>query len=157
MRCQLCGNGTGLCSSDDDNGQSTECTSGLDIDACWYYQAVTVAGGQKETFRLCGHKLPEKCVSDTLPGVSATICNCDTDNCNKDHECDCSLITSTQGTTQDWDKTTWTTQATTKTTSSTTTQTTTKTTATSSSSTIGISALASLVSTTASLLISLSS
>ena len=114
-------------------------------------------GGQKETFRLCGHKLLEKCVSDTLPGVSATICNCDTDNCNKDHECDCSLITSTQGTTQDWDKTTWTTQATTKTTSSTTTQTTTKTTATSSSSTIGISALASLVSTTASLLISLSS
>ena len=114
-------------------------------------------GGQKETFRLCGHKLPEKCVSDTLPGVSATICNCDTDNCNKDHECDCSLITSTQATTQDWNKTSWTTQATTKTTSSTTTQTTTKTTATSSSSTIGISALASLVSTTASLLISLSS
>ena len=76
------------------------------------------AEGQEVTYRTCGAKLPDKCIYQDFNGVSVTVCNCDTDNCNKDHECDCSFSPTTQATTQDWDKTTWTTQATTKTTSS---------------------------------------
>ena len=33
----MCGGGTGLCSSDGDNGESMECTE--DLDSCYYYIA----------------------------------------------------------------------------------------------------------------------
>ena len=74
--------------------------------------------GQEVTYRACGSKLQDKCFSqDFEGGVSAIICNCDTDNCNKDNGCDCSSSPTTQATTTE-----------------------------SSSSSIGISALALLVS-----------
>ena len=75
------------------------------------------AGGQENTYRLCGTKLPDKCYSQDIAGVSATVCSCDTENCNKDNGCDCSSSPTTQATTTE-----------------------------SSSSSIGISALALLVS-----------
>ena len=49
--------------------------------------------GQKETFRMCGVELPEECVTQDYAGGSVTVCNCDTDNCNKDNQCDCSSST----------------------------------------------------------------
>merc|ERR1739836_354766 len=42
--------------------------------------------------RECGASLPDKCwKGENMNGLGpSTICNCDTDNCNKDHQCDCS-------------------------------------------------------------------
>ena len=80
----------------------------------------SVINGEEGTFRACGYKLPETCSIQEIEGTTVTVCNCDTDNCNKDHQCDCSSNPTTQGPT---------------------TQTT-----RSSSITIGISALALLVS-----------
>ena len=38
LKCQVCGDdGSGVCSSDDDNGESMECAEGLDV--CYYYLA----------------------------------------------------------------------------------------------------------------------
>ena len=38
LKCQVCGNdGSGVCSSDADNGESMECPEGLDV--CYYYFA----------------------------------------------------------------------------------------------------------------------
>ena len=54
---------------------------------------LTDVEGQKETFRMCGVELPEKCVTQDYAGGSVTVCNCDTDNCNKDNQCDCSSST----------------------------------------------------------------
>ena len=64
--------------------------------------------------RKCGTKSKKRCVEY---GDKLEICICDTDNCNKDNQCDCSSTPTTQATTT-----------------------------TSSSSTNGISALAMLIS-----------
>ena len=34
LKCQVCGGGSGVCSSDADNGESEDCMTGLN--ACWY-------------------------------------------------------------------------------------------------------------------------
>ena len=87
-----------------------------------YFNIFSVIDGKEGTIRACGYKLPETCsIQEIIEGTTVTVCNCDTDNCNKDHQCDCSSNPTTQGPT---------TQATT----------------TSSSTTIGISALTLLVS-----------
>ena len=89
------------------NLYSIDCPTGSN--ACQYYQAgkqfenrwytfaylgyFAEVGGQDLTYRLCGTKLAEKCVTQDNGGASVTICNCDTDNCNIDHDCDCSSST----------------------------------------------------------------
>ena len=42
---------------------------------------------------MCGTKLPETCSTQDFNGLILTVCNCDTDNCNKDTNCDCSTST----------------------------------------------------------------
>ena len=53
--------------------------------------------GVEGTIRMCGAKLPETCSTQDFDGVSLTVCNCQTDNCNKDNQCDCSSNPTTQG------------------------------------------------------------
>ena len=38
---------------------------------------------------MCGAKLPETCSDKDFDGVTLTVCNCQTDNCNKDDGCTC--------------------------------------------------------------------
>ena len=83
----------------------------------YFLNIFAAVGGQEFTYRACGAKLPDKCISQDISGASVTVCNCDTENCNKDNGCDCSSSPTTQATTTE-----------------------------SSSSSIGISALALLVS-----------
>ena len=44
LKCQVCGGGTGICTNADDNGESKECSKGLD--ACYYLP------GGKEVFKI---------------------------------------------------------------------------------------------------------
>ena len=37
LKCQVCGGGTGVCTSDADNGESKECMT--PYNACYYYKA----------------------------------------------------------------------------------------------------------------------
>ena len=46
--------------------------------------------------RKCGTKRKKRCVGY---GDKLEICICDTDNCNKDNQCDCSSTPTTQATT----------------------------------------------------------
>ena len=57
----------------------------------------SVINGEEGTFRTCGYKLPETCSIQEIEGTTVTVCNCDTDNCNKDNQCDCSSNPTTQG------------------------------------------------------------
>ena len=45
--------------------------------------------GEEGTIRMCGAKLPETCSAQDFNGVTLTVCNCQTDNCNKDDGCTC--------------------------------------------------------------------
>ena len=150
LKCQVCNGTGGLCNSDSDNGQSKECPVGSN--ACYYG---TVEGDNKATSRFCGHQSSaEKCQTF----VEGYICNCDTDNCNRDRQCECSFSTNKQDTTSVTTKSTSITEATPKTTTTTninnsslptiqfSTKKSAKTTTTSFSSTISISALATLTS-----------
>eukprot|EP00093_Oithona_nana_P000349 00349.XXX_423_1188_1 [CDS] Oithona nana genome sequencing. len=97
IRCQACGGNKGnskryffACDSDSDNGKSIECNEGFN--QCWYYKVSD--HGDNYTIRECGASLPEKCwKGENMNGLGpSTICNCDTDNCNKDHQCDCNNV-----------------------------------------------------------------
>ena len=77
LKCQVC---DGQCINESDNGESKECDS--TTTACWYLKT-----NQGVIGRLCGPKLADQCVIDDFFGV--TVCNCDTDNCNKDDQCSC--------------------------------------------------------------------
>ena len=141
LNCQVCEDG-GICNSTTDNGVSMECPISSNFEsACWYihegkglnnlgcvhytYECIfwipnhSVIDGEMGTFRNCGEKLPETCNILDAAGTKVTVCNCQTDNCNKDNQCDCSSNPTTQGP---------------------------QTTTSSSTTTIGISALALLVS-----------
>ena len=76
LKCQVCDDG--LCINESDNGESKECDS---FNACWYLKT------NQGVSRLCGPKLEQRC--DDVFGT--TVCNCDTDNCNKDNLCDCNF------------------------------------------------------------------
>ena len=87
LQCQQCGTkGTGLCKNVEDNGESVTCREG--IEACWFYQQTgknddlqttfeSVLNinfidieGKVDTFRSCGPKLQERCMNQTMEGVS---------------------------------------------------------------------------------------
>ena len=53
----------------------------------------SVIDGEMGTYRNCGLKLPETCSIVDVAGTNVTACNCQTDNCNKDNQCDCSSST----------------------------------------------------------------
>ena len=58
-----------------------------------YFNIFSVIDGKEGTIRACGYKLPETCsIQEIIEGTTVTVCNCDTDNCNIDHQCDCNNV-----------------------------------------------------------------
>ena len=107
--CQVCGaDGTGDCSSDDDNGESMECKRS-DEDACVYYKvhnasksfnvtcdniSLMIFVAHEVTKRDCAYApLGDECINIDHDGIVGYVCYCTTDNCNKDNQCDCSSST----------------------------------------------------------------
>ena len=105
LQCQQCDGDGGECSNPQDNGQSVTCNE--DQDACWYQSYSKLSNDFSHTsnanqenlgleddetvYRSCidSGGLGDNCVHAEVGGVSATECFCTTDNCNKDHLCDC--------------------------------------------------------------------
>ena len=81
MKCQVCSGPNGLCQDFTDNGVTKECSG--EYNACSFLQ-------ENDDFsRMCGVKVPEKCWT-MKRNKQAVLCNCNTDNCNKGNQCDCS-------------------------------------------------------------------
>ena len=105
LQCQQCDGDGGECSNPQDNGQSVTCNE--DQDACWYQSYSKLFNDFSHTsnanqenpgleddetvYRSCidSAGLGDNCVHAEVGGLSATECFCTTDNCNKDHLCDC--------------------------------------------------------------------
>ena len=89
LKCQVCNGKYDECDSDNDNGESKECP--MVYASCYY----NTNRDNKVTTRSCGPESSKKC----QPFRGGYICSCDTDNCNRDRQCECSFSTNKQDTT----------------------------------------------------------
>ena len=83
MKCQKCSGPLGECQSFTDNGVSVECIEQLKV--CMYAQ-----DAENHIFRNCGFKYKDEEKCHMKRNKEPFQCKCDTDNCNKDNQCDCS-------------------------------------------------------------------